>query len=240
MRNLAFRLGHCPLCNGTRPFIRLDDNEIAVRCFTCRATPVTLSLVDLLRRVCPNLATADVYEQSARGPLVRFLRRNAGSLACSQYFEDLAPGEHRNRVRCEDVQGLTFPDGSFDICTSTEVFEHVPDDRKGFAEMHRVLRPGGVLAFTVPIDPDAETVERARLDDDGEVEHLLDPEYHGDPAKAHAPVLVFRNYGGDVVERLKAAGFERAEIMKPAGSLPWGYWRPVIVAFKARPRTSGN
>lgn len=29
-------------------------------------------------------------------------------------------------VRCEDVQHLTFASASFDLCISTEMFEHVP------------------------------------------------------------------------------------------------------------------
>jgi ubiquinone/menaquinone biosynthesis C-methylase UbiE len=32
------------------------------------------------------------------------------------------------------VQRLSFADASFDLCTSTEVFEHVPDDRAGLRE----------------------------------------------------------------------------------------------------------
>lgn len=231
-RRLAVQFALCPLCRGSRPFVRLDDDEIAVRCLGCRATPVTLSLVDVLRRVCPKLHAADVYEQSARGPLVKFLRRNAGSLTCSQYFVDVAPGDHRDGVQCQDVRHLTFPDESFDVCTSTEVFEHVPDDRLGFSEIHRVLRPGGVLVFTVPIDPGGSTVERARLDSGGAIEHLHPPEFHGDPALGHALVLTYRNYGGDIVERLSAAGFARAGIMRSDSSLPWGYERPVIVAFR--------
>ena len=52
---------------------------------------------------------------------------------------------------CQDVQHLTFDDAEFDICTSTEVFEHVPDDIKGFKEIYRVLKDDGVFIFTVPI-----------------------------------------------------------------------------------------
>jgi SAM-dependent methyltransferase len=49
-----------------------------------------------------------------------------------------------------DAQMLPFEDGSFDAVLLTEVLEHLPDDRAALAELRRVLRPGGVLAVSVP------------------------------------------------------------------------------------------
>ncbi|MDE0066468.1 MAG: methyltransferase domain-containing protein [Acidimicrobiaceae bacterium] len=52
------------------------------------------------------------------------------------------------------VQGdgttLPFADGSFDKVIASEVLEHVVDDDAAFSELLRVLKPGGVLAVTVP------------------------------------------------------------------------------------------
>jgi SAM-dependent methyltransferase len=105
------------------------------------------------------------------------------------------------------VQRLGHGDASFDLVTSTEVFEHVPDDRRAFAEVHRVLRPGGAVVFTVPLMETAATLERARLED-GAVVHLTAPEYHGDRLRGRGRVLAFRTYGLDVLDRLRAAGFD--------------------------------
>jgi SAM-dependent methyltransferase len=107
------------------------------------------------------------------------------------------------------VQCLTFDDGSFDLVTSTEVFEHVPDDRRAFVEVHRVLRPGGALVFTVPLMETGSTLERARLEH-GALVHLTEPEYHGDRLRGRGRVLAFRTYGSDILDRLRAAGFEAA------------------------------
>jgi len=49
-----------------------------------------------------------------------------------------------------DALRLPFPDDTFDRIICSEVFEHIPDDVGAMVELQRVLRPGGVLAATVP------------------------------------------------------------------------------------------
>ncbi len=49
-----------------------------------------------------------------------------------------------------DATRLPFPDGAFDRVIASEVMEHIPDDRVALDELVRVLRPGGVLAITIP------------------------------------------------------------------------------------------
>jgi ubiquinone/menaquinone biosynthesis C-methylase UbiE len=43
------------------------------------------------------------------------------------------------------IEALPYPDGTFDVVMSRLVLHHLPDDlkSKGFAEMRRVLKPGG-------------------------------------------------------------------------------------------------
>jgi cyclopropane fatty-acyl-phospholipid synthase-like methyltransferase len=47
-----------------------------------------------------------------------------------------------------DAQHLPFAAAAFDACISQEAFLHIPDKRAVLAGCHRVLRPGGRLAFT--------------------------------------------------------------------------------------------
>jgi SAM-dependent methyltransferase len=54
-------------------------------------------------------------------------------------------------VQC-DATRMPFHDGSFDRIIASEVMEHIPDDAAAAAELARVLRPGGVLAVTVPTE----------------------------------------------------------------------------------------
>ena len=47
-----------------------------------------------------------------------------------------------------DVQSLPYADGAFDVVVAMHMLYHVPDQAKAIAELHRVLKPGGVLAVT--------------------------------------------------------------------------------------------
>jgi SAM-dependent methyltransferase len=213
--------------------VRLSANEWAVRCMRCGAAPATFSLAAALQILRPQLERLSVYELSARGPLCAYLRRRSGEFTCSEFFDDVAPGTYMDGVLCQDVQRLTFPDASFDLCTSTEVFEHVPDDAQGFAELWRVLKPGGLAAFTVPLGRLDITLERAAIVD-GQLIHYVTPaEYHNDHLRGRGQVLCFRTYGRDIVERLTRQGFGRAEIIPADPALWWGYARPIVVAHKS-------
>jgi SAM-dependent methyltransferase len=52
-----------------------------------------------------------------------------------------------------DLEALPYADGRFDALICSHVLEHVADDRRGMAELFRVLRPGGVAWVMVPVDP---------------------------------------------------------------------------------------
>ncbi len=49
-----------------------------------------------------------------------------------------------------DVLKMPFKNNSFDKIICSEVLEHLPDDVKGLKEFTRVLKPGGIVAITVP------------------------------------------------------------------------------------------
>jgi|SRR5260221_1720714 len=48
------------------------------------------------------------------------------------------------KFKVEDAMKLSFKDNSFDIIICTHVYEHVPNPKKLFSEIERVLKPGGV------------------------------------------------------------------------------------------------
>lgn len=88
-----------------------------------------------------------------------------------------------------DALRLPFEDGAFDVVIVSEVLEHVPDDRAAIAEIHRVVRPGGLVAVTVP----RNLPER--------VCWALSEEYHSNPG---GHVRIYR--GDELLGRLCGAG----------------------------------
>ena len=61
---------------------------------------------------------------------------------------DFVPGPGTDVVG--DVHRLPFADGSLDLVFATGLFEHVADERGVIAEIHRVLRKGGLVHVEVP------------------------------------------------------------------------------------------
>ena len=55
-------------------------------------------------------------------------------------------GLHVRTARA-DAESLPFADQSFDLLLGHAVLHHLPDLRRAFDEFHRVLRPGGRIAF---------------------------------------------------------------------------------------------
>ncbi|HWH81232.1 MAG TPA: class I SAM-dependent methyltransferase [Burkholderiaceae bacterium] len=61
-----------------------------------------------------------------------------------------------NRADCRhgDLAAIPFADARFDVVIAAEVLEHTHDAHAGAAELLRVLKPGGRLVISLPIDLD--------------------------------------------------------------------------------------
>lgn len=115
-------------------------------------------------------------------------------------------GRMMQGVRHEDVRKTSFPSDHFDIVLSSDVLEHVPNPEQAFAEIGRILKPGGKFIFTVPFLADQDTSDRRAMEDEqGEVVLLKEPQYHGDPLRPEG-ILVFTLFGWDMFEMARKAG----------------------------------
>ena len=96
------------------------------------------------------------FELYRRGADVVALDQNTSDLAeVAVMFEAMAAeGQVPTGSSAATVEGdalaLPFDDGEFDRIIAAEILEHIPDDRTAMEELFRVLKPGGVLAVTVP------------------------------------------------------------------------------------------
>lgn len=229
-RYLRFKVSDCPM-HGVSLFVNLNNTMLGIRCCLCGAAPIATSIAKILQERVPDFRKKNHFELSSRGPFFQFLKKNIQMLTYSEYLDGVVPGSYKNGVQCQDVQKLTLENSIFDIVTCTEVFEHVPNDIAGFSEVFRVLHAGGVFIFTVPLRPVENTVERVVLNDN-KLEYLMEPTYHDDSIRGSGKVLVFRDYGMDIKNRLEDVGFKDVEIVNVPDSGGFGFSREVVVAYK--------
>lgn len=127
-------------------------------------------VLELLSRISPPGAVAEkggILCDVAVGPAViytaalEYLREWRGtaydiSQHCVDYARDvlalhgIAP--MRAEVQLADARQMPAPDESFDLLIATEIIEHVPNPAALLAEIRRVLKPGGALIASTPIN----------------------------------------------------------------------------------------
>ena len=56
----------------------------------------------------------------------------------------------RGRVERGDLEAINLPANTWDYAMLNEVLEHVPDDRQALKEVHRILKPSGILFIFSP------------------------------------------------------------------------------------------
>ena len=236
--------GHCGLCGRKTTFQPLPGSPSPWReglhCLRCHCNARQRAAGAALLRSLERPAQARVYATEQTSAFYLALRRRVARLHGSEFGIGLRRRAHLTLwllrqgappwVRTEDVTALRWSDAMMDGVVSLDVLEHVPDYRAALREFARVSRPGGVLALTVPFyEAQAGNVAIARLDAQGRIEYLGEPEFHGDPIGGG--VLCFHHFGWALLEDIRAAGFATAEAWRVQGleaGLPQGQW--VLVA----------
>jgi SAM-dependent methyltransferase len=156
-------------------------------------------------------ADSEIYISEQVTPLFSFLRNRFPRIIGSEFLgPHLAPGALVNDIRHEDMTNLSFEKESIDYYLSFECFEHIPNYKKAIHEIYRVLRPGGMFLGSFPFDPNCyENIIRAKLDKHGNIVHLMQPEYHGDPVNEKG-ILCFTIFGWQILDEFRKSKFTDA------------------------------
>jgi SAM-dependent methyltransferase len=127
----------------------------------------------------------EILHIAPESQLENWLRERASKNDVAKYVcvdGQYSPGEH------QDITKMNLPSGSFDLVICHRVMEHVLDDAAGFSELFRVLRPGGLLNFSVPMAPQMAQTKEWAVPDQSHDGHV-------------------RQYGADLIDRIATAGF---------------------------------
>lgn len=212
----------------------------AVHCPACGLINRWRASLHLFEACFEGRSDAPIYLTEQVTPLyAAFSARYPNALGSEYAGPDIPSGTqvpfHHLTVRHEDATALSFADGSLAAVASFDVLEHIPDWRAALAEFARVLARGGLLLLTAPFRmQEAATLVRARLRADGSIEHLLEPCYHGDPVNGGG-VLCFQEFGWDLADELRRAGFASVEVLS-GWSAEYGYYGSFQSFFVARKR----
>jgi sarcosine/dimethylglycine N-methyltransferase len=98
--------------------------------------------------LCAGLGGPARFLASRRGCQVVAVELNAGRATGAARLTRLVRLQTRVRVVRGDATALPFPAARFEACVSQEALLHIDDKAAVLAEAHRVLVPGGRLAFT--------------------------------------------------------------------------------------------
>ena len=238
--------GSCFICKIEVTFtvdVPLDGSPVNWRetlvCPQCKLINRWRSCLHVFEAICEPTVDDRIYLTETLSPVFQNLAGRFPLLTSSEYFPDQGFGElvqtHAMSIRNEDVTRLSFADSSMEDILCFDVLEHVPDYRAALREFFRVLTTGGQLVISVPFSFQKETTVRARHDESGNIEHLVEPCYHGDPL-SETGVLSYYDFGMELLDELRGAGFEECSVLCYY-SKPWAYLNGNVVFVARRLQT---
>ena len=200
---------------------RVGPEQVAVGDTNYRESLIACGLSSRQRAIMELMAseawfdtprTAKIYAAEALTPFALMMRSRFPRFIGSEYASNDAAREALYPIEYQDLTNLTLRSDTFDCVITNDVLEHVADIGRCLEEMARVLRPGVVMLSTFPFAYRYENIVKARLVD-GVVEHLMEPEYHGNPAEPEKGSLVFEIPGWQILDTARDAGFSRSEMI---------------------------
>lgn len=178
---------HCPICEYAGRFIDVGPRPEA-RCPNCSSKERDRIMGLYFRRNAIDMMGQRVLHFSPERPFFRQWKNNPAYIAGDVKISKVA-----NTV--VDITNIQFDVDYFDYLICHHILEHVPEDAQGMRECFRVLKPGGLAFFSVPLDMErADTWEPPAGMPAEEIERICGWDH-------------VRLYGRDFATKLEAVGF---------------------------------
>jgi len=106
-------------------------------------------------KAASEIAKGDIIELgSGEGYGIQMLAPIAGRYLAVDKFDTDISGHANVEFRKQLLPSLAgIDDNTFDFAVTFQVIEHIQDDKTFIKEIHRVLKPGGILMLTTPNRP---------------------------------------------------------------------------------------
>ena len=186
--------GYCHCCRSESIFQInnewLRDHYVCLKCFSI---PRQRHLQYVLDNYWKGWEQKVIHESSPSNVLIS---QYCNAYSKSQFFDGVPGGEIYQDVRCENLESMTFPDSSFDIFITQDVFEHIFNPNLAAKEIARVLKPGGIHIFSAPKYEGLDKSFRRAQMSGAEIDYLHEAEYHGNPVGDGKSLVTF-HYGDD-------------------------------------------
>jgi SAM-dependent methyltransferase len=133
----------CNICNHSlRKFIATPDGDKL--CPRCGSLSRNRRLYDVLQGGFLN-KDITVLDFSPSRNLYRVLKKNENIKYISTDFEgEFLSDQHY------DITGIDLPDQCIDLIICYHILEHIEDDMRAMAELHRILKTGGTCLIQTP------------------------------------------------------------------------------------------
>ncbi len=165
-------------------------------CRNCGMSKRVRMLLWSIRRRCrpgSRLRILHLNQVNALAPALQSL----GNVTETVHRPDRPLGSQIDGRFNEDMSRLSFEDGRFDLAVHSETLEHLLEYDRALDEVRRVLKPGGIQVYTIPLLFSRVTRQRMTRDASGRLVSRLPPSFHG--CDREFPVIW--EFGGDYLRQ---------------------------------------